>query len=191
MNEHYFDNNTHIGGWYMPVELCDKIINYFNSMKSSAVEGKSNYNQQKGVHKQVKDSLDLDIKPDYNFEPFGEYRHYLQNCLMKYIEKYPDCNDNLPFNLLTPYNIQYYPISGGFKKWHFENAGNNKRILVFMTYLNDVDDGGTEFKIQNLTTPAKKGLTVIWPAHWTHTHRGQISNTKEKYIITGWYDFKK
>ena len=58
-----------------------------------------------------------------------------------------------------------------------------------MTYLNDVENGGTEFKFQNITTPAKKGLTLIWPAGWTHVHRGQISNKKEKYIITGWYAF--
>ena len=58
-----------------------------------------------------------------------------------------------------------------------------------MTYLNDVKDGGTEFKYQNLTTPAKKGLTLIWPVYWTHTHRGQISNTQTKYITTGWFDF--
>ena len=58
-----------------------------------------------------------------------------------------------------------------------------------MTYLNSVEDGGTEFKYQNLITPAKKGLTLIWPAQWTHTHRGQISGTKEKYIVTGWFNF--
>ena len=55
-----------------------------------------------------------------------------------------------------------------------------------MTYLNDVPDGGTEFLYQNLTTKAIKGNTVIWPATWTHTHRGQISQTHEKIIITGW-----
>ena len=26
-----------------------------------------------------------------------------------------------------------------------------------------------KFKYQNLTTPAKKGLTLIWPVYWTHT----------------------
>ena len=56
-----------------------------------------------------------------------------------------------------------------------------------MTYLNNVPDGGTEFLYQKITTPAKKGLTLIWPSDWTHTHRGQISNEHEKYIATGWY----
>ena len=69
-----------------------------------------------------------------------------------------------------------------------ENSSGN-RILVFMTYLNDVDDGGTDFKYQNLTSPAKKGLTMIWPSDFTHTHKGQISHTKEKYIVTGWVGF--
>jgi hypothetical protein len=58
-----------------------------------------------------------------------------------------------------------------------------------MTYLNDVPDAGTEFKYQKITTQAKKGLTIIWPSDWTHTHKGQISDVNEKYIITGWYSF--
>jgi len=30
--------------------------------------------------------------------------------------------------------------------------------------------------------------TVIWPADFTHTHRGIVSKTQEKYIATGWYN---
>ena len=56
-----------------------------------------------------------------------------------------------------------------------------------MTYLNDVSDGGTMFKNQDLTVPAKKGLTVIWPAGFTHVHKGQVSLKQEKYIVTGWW----
>ena len=64
------------------------------------------------------------------------------------------------------------------------------RCLVYMTYLNDVNNGGTDFKFQNLTTPAKKGLTVIWPSDWTHLHKGQVSQTDTKYIITGWLNYR-
>jgi hypothetical protein len=60
-----------------------------------------------------------------------------------------------------------------------------------MTYLNDVPEGGTEFMYQKLTSPAKKGLTLIWPSDWTHAHRGQICNTHTKYIITGWFNYLK
>ena len=59
-----------------------------------------------------------------------------------------------------------------------------------MTYLNDVEDKGeTEFVLQNLKVKAEKGKTLIWPADWTHTHRGIISPTQEKYIVTGWFNF--
>ena len=59
-----------------------------------------------------------------------------------------------------------------------------------MTYLNDVRDGGeTEFFHQNLRVAARRGLTLIWPADWTHTHRGIVSPTEEKIIVTGWFSF--
>ena len=61
------------------------------------------------------------------------------------------------------------------------------RHLVFMTYLNDVkDDGQTEFYYQRLKIKPEKGLTLIWPADWTFTHRGIASNSEDKYIVTGW-----
>ena len=64
------------------------------------------------------------------------------------------------------------------------------RHLVFQTYLNTVEDGGeTEFIYQQYKCKAVKGKTLIWPADWTHSHRGIISPTEDKYIITGWYTF--
>ena len=57
-----------------------------------------------------------------------------------------------------------------------------------MTYLNTLKKGGTMFKYQKITTPATKGLTLIWPTDHTHTHKGQISN-EEKIISTGWFEF--
>ena len=80
----------------------------------------------------------------------------------------------------------------GFLKFHFENQYPklHTRHLVFMTYLNNVDKGGeTEFLYQNVKFKPKKGLTLIWPTDWTHTHRG-CPCKKTKYIITGWYGFQ-
>ena len=101
-------------------------------------------------------------------------------------------DSNAFFNICERYNLQKYPVGGGFKIWHYENdfkSINYDRCLVFMTYLNDVEDGGTSFKYQNVDMPAQKGLTVMWPAYWTHVHKGIISNTKEKYIATGWLNY--
>ena len=87
--------------------------------------------------------------------------------------------------------IQYYPPNGGYKTWHNERDiySQHQRSLVFMTYLNDVaDGGGTEFMwYPDFKVTAKKGLSLIWPTDFTHTHRGVISE-HEKYIITGWFN---
>ena len=106
-------------------------------------------------------------------------------------KRYKFCNHSDKFNITERVNLQKYPIGGGFKLFHFERMSRSsiKRYLVFMTYLNDVEDGGTEFFYQKHKTPAKKGLTLIWPSEWTHTHKGIISKKKEKIIITGWYSF--
>ena len=79
-----------------------------------------------------------------------------------------------------------------FKFYHFEKTGGKsvKRHLVFQTYLNTVEDAGeTEFFYQQYRCKAAKGKTVIWPVVWTHTHRGIVSPTEDKYIVTGWYSF--
>ena len=130
-------------------------------------------------------SLDKYNKP----KPFENYLTHLDKCLKEYVKRYEFSAKVSNFFLSKHTNLQKYNPGQGYYKWHFEDNVIGKRHLVFMTYLNDVDDGGTEFKYQNITTPAKKGLTLIWPTHWTHTHRGQVSNTKIKYITTGWFDF--
>ena len=48
---------------------------------------------------------------------------------------------------------------------------------------NDTQD---DFLDQNLTIKAEEGKIVIWPAGWTHMHRGIASPTEHKWIITGW-----
>ena len=57
-----------------------------------------------------------------------------------------------------------------------------------MIYLNDVTEGGyTEFPSQNKLFQPRTGDILIWPAFWTHPHRGITSKTQTKYIITGWH----
>ena len=61
------------------------------------------------------------------------------------------------------------------------------RVLAWMTYLNDVEDGGsTSFHHYDLDVKPEKGKTLIWPADWTHAHSGKVVNSGTKYIITGW-----
>ena len=187
----FLDNNF-IGKSYINKNICDSVIEYFEKNKQLYSQGEIHKigEKTKGVvDKNVKDSTDLKILSNYLGQPFYDYRKNLNDCLINYINKYEYCNNYPKFNVNEDYNIQKYPIGGGFKKWHFEKSSITafKRVLVFMTYLNDVEDGGTEFFYQKLSISAEKGLTLIWPADFTHTHKGIVSYTKDKYIITGWF----
>ena len=187
MKKHEFPKDSFIRGWYMPEEVCDGMVNYFNRNRHLARSGTTLENGMETVSNNNKESIDLNVQYD-NFEKgVAAYRVLLQQALDLYVKEYPEINW-LPRFDIENFNIQWYPKNGGFKRWHYERGeqANFYRVLVFMTYLNDVENGGTHFKYQNLTTPAKKGLTIIWPPDWTHTHKGQIVN-KEKIIATGWY----
>jgi len=183
---------TGMGGWYIPTNVCDDIVNVFEDNKEVHGRGKSGDEASNdfGVNLDMKDSYDISISSNHDLKPFGEYKKHLSNCLDNYIERYKHINYVNYFSITEDYNIQKYLPGGGFKKYHFENAVNEKRVLVFMTYLNDVDDGGTQFLYQDLIIPAEKGLTLIWPAGFTHTHKGVISQTQTKYIATGWYSIE-
>ena len=187
LKKHNFPKNSFIKGWYIPDDVCDNLVDYFNKNKNKTHEGISYYNGEKIVDKQTKDSIDISLGNN-NFEKgVAGYRFYLQQVLDLYVEEFPEVNRLDKFNV-EDVNVQWYPPNGGFKKWHYETGAkvNMGRVLVFMTYLKDVKKGGTHFKYQNLTTPAVKGLTIIWPPDWTHTHKGEISE-EEKIIATGWF----
>ena len=69
--------------------------------------------------------------------------------------------------------------------------------MAYMTYLEVPKKGGeTEFLHQSLRIEPVVGRTLIWPAGFTHMHRGNAPLDGEKMYITGWFhvttqDFNK
>lgn len=141
-----------------------------------------------------KESMDLTLSSEKLQETFPEYVDHLFSALEHYTKDFEATDLLYECGLVEAVNIQHYPPGGGYKAWHFEAgclpAGSlqESRQFVFMTYLNDVEDGGgTEFLyFPESKQKAEKGKTLIWPASWPWTHRGEVSPTQEKYIITGW-----
>ena len=176
------------------VSICDELIEYFNnhSRKREGTVG-----PRSDLRKEIKDSTDLTIFPDPGVNKLIDryILKELQVCLDQYREKYLySKRTQAPIGIVEPFGIQHYAPGQGYHGWHTERGTSAPpecyRHLVFMTYLNDVtDDGETEFYHQNVKIKPKKGLTLIWPVDWTFTHRGIVSKTQEKYIITGWYSY--
>ena len=126
---------------------------------------------------------------------------YIQNdfidCLVngfrKYTQEYPFL-DYLPkSNVYEGFKIQKYNPDECYSRLHCESGGCDlTRVLAWMIYLNDVTDGGeTEFPSQDKKFQPRCGDFLIWPAHFTHPHRGIVSKTQVKYIVTGWTVYTK
>jgi hypothetical protein len=96
-------------------------------------------------------------------------------------------------------NIQkYLKASGGYHHWHSEIYPQNAscetlhRALLFQFYLNDVAEGGeTEFFYQQRKVAARQGRLIIAPAGFTHSHKGHVARSGDKYIATSWILFQR
>ena len=192
LKEEKYNLDSFIGGWYIPEKICDDIIAYYDKSKFRQQSGLTSKNGEFIVDKKIKESTDIYLKAEDTL--FDEYNKYLQMCLNNYTNRYPEISKLYAWfsSGVENYSIQKYLPNQGYKWLHCERASkqSSHRCLVFMTYLNTVENGGTYFKYQNVKTKAKKGLTIIWPTDFTHVHQGIICN-KPKYILTGWYGFLK
>ena len=187
--------NNGIAGFYINKECCNNLIEYFeNSEQYQGVCGIPD-SEISGIDESTKISTDVRVPPDCRDQPIVSYLAELTKVCDKYKEIYKTCDGPVnSWGILQQWNIQKYKPNEGFFRYHCEKYGWGigiaSRHLVFMTYLNNVSDGGeTEFYNQKLLVKPETGLTLIWSADWFFTHRGITSPTQTKYITTGWYDF--
>ncbi len=95
---------------------------------------------------------------------------------------------------IGPIQVQKYDMGrGNYDYWHCEvfpeRHGTDAlhRTLFWIVYLNDVELGGhTEFFYQNRAIQPTAGRLLVAPAYFTHTHRGCVPVSGDKYIATGW-----
>ena len=189
---HVINKEDHfIAGWYINHDVCDQLIDFFESKSDIHTPGVLGINSQ--VDKTLKDSTDITINDFYHVAPVNDYFDQLSQVVDLYKGRYPWCGDQQnAWGINSGVQIQRYLPGEGYHQWHSEIDGTNNasRHLVFMTYLNDVNDAGeTHWFYQNLKLKPEKGLTVIWPPAWTHMHKGITSPTESKYIVTGWYNY--
>lgn len=176
---------------------CDLFVELFHEAKEKGLTMPGlcgQHNSDCKVVPTVKKSTDLyfsildksDIDPEkYRVKDFSEY-------IYKAIDDY--VNDTGLNNILgelefkEPLQIHHYAPGEGFYALHGDSATykTSTRVLVFILYLNDVEDGGTFFPWQDYRSKSKKGNMIIFPASYTHPHRGVVSYDEDKYILTGW-----
>lgn len=165
---------------YIDTSLCEEIIEEFNMHVSRWSDSTRNYWLVSS------DNMRRDLVERYETEVCKVISQY-RDTFFEAFEGFES------MTLEKPYNFQKYTPGNHYSTWHCENNGKKqfeKRVFAFMTYLNTVEDGGeTEFLYQKWKVTPKKGKTLVWPAYFTHTHRGLPAKNELKYIITGWVAF--
>ena len=174
-------------------------------------------NVNENICKEFVKYYDWTVKNNYNISPNVREREvggnredeaiFIGSSSMQYpsslCNQYWECLEQCVLEYLTKYTIQ---VSGelhswmfkvhkvkekqGFHAWHYENPAyaERDRFLAFMTYLQAPSEGGeTEFLFQSKRIDPVVGRTLIWPAGFTHKHRGNPPLKGEKIYITGWF----
>lgn len=179
----------------IPKEQCQEIINYFDQMRSHNLIF-SRQDLRDGEAHQKKDETVFLLEPEtmavHQTHPVLKLLvNNVYECYRNYVRKFSILQDS-KLHGISSIRLQRTEIGGGYHHWHYENNGmpEASRFLAFTVYLNDVEEGGeTEYLYQSLRIPAKQGTVVIWPAAFTHCHRGNPPLSGVKYIATGWIQF--
>ena len=177
-------------------EECQRTIDCFNRFEKGGFtvnrQTQGNKKHEKSDDQLYWSSLlsrtEMDVS---DMEPCVEFnRKFWDIAYPIYAEKYSILS-GISHHTIRLLKVQKTEIGGGYHTWHCEDdcPTNMRRIMTFILYLNYVDEGGeSEFLYYSRRVKSKEGRLILWPAGYTHTHRGNppISNTK--YIMTGWVE---
>jgi hypothetical protein len=165
---------------------CESLIDWFEKNKEFAKPGGS------GLDKTLSNlEICIHLTKENNF--FGLDKTLIK-CTEKFIKKYPETNKFIGKWYLDPLiQLACYEPKQFYTRLHCENDGNPKylnRVFAWMLFLNTIEKGGgTYFKYQNFIAKPLAGDLYIWPAGWTHFHKGIKATQQKKYILTGWYNY--
>ena len=88
------------------------------------------------------------------------------------------------------FKIHRVQPSGGYHIWHHEHDFENSlRVLAWHLTIESPKSGGdTQFLYQSMKIEPEVGKLLLWPAGFTHKHRGNPPLEGQKTYITGWFE---
>ena len=171
-------------------ELCSEFVNYFNAISSQGLTMSSmvdNATMALGIlRKDEVIGMPLGLPstcfPGNFCKPLWQS---IYDCLKIYDTKY-DIGEYLTSHDFKIHRVQ---PAGGYHVWHHEHTFKDcTRILAWHLTIEAPEEGGeTEFLNQSMRLTPKVGQLAIWPAAFTHKHRGNPPLKGQKTYITGWF----
>jgi hypothetical protein len=175
------NNFIYIEKNFFSEEDCKNIINQFNI---DLIKGSDHSGY---IYKNI---LFDNFISDKNF--LNKFNNNLTQSINEYKLLYPEINQTTSIWGLTDLRFKKFNIGKCFSGFHSEHSlSYPNRVLSIQLYLS-THDCGTEFYRDNFTIKSEIGKLAIFPAYFTHTHRGQVcKENKERFIITGYISFVK
>lgn len=188
-----------------PENFCKHLIDEFERNVSSGAG--SNRQRSEKAYKHNKDDVHMELniagqtmtpfkhryndKKIHNVSVQNMFFDGLQYCYNHYSEEYSILKtDNINGSAMK---MQRTNPGGGYHVWHSEQGTGDhaSRVLVYTLYLNTLsekDGGETEYLYQKRRIQPRASTMVLWPAAFTHVHRGNtVLGDQAKYIVTGWF----
>jgi len=177
----------------IPLDLCKEIIDIFEN-EPNKYKGVTRNGQNDKIKKTMDYSINININETsawFNVNKFlyEELSKNLKIFNNNLCEKYGKTFFNQNF-CDTCFLMQKYDKNEGVFIYHddFSMVNDMKmhRVITYLWYLNDVDEGGeTEFCGDFKIKPTA-GKLIFFPASWCYPHKGIMPLSNNKYIITGW-----
>jgi hypothetical protein len=176
-------------------QYCQSWIKHFDKVDAAGMSYSRVQGMNRPSHVTKDQAIDLVncalyANDELQVECVGFNDGFWTACYPLYAERYSVLQESDPHKIYT-IKIQKTVPGGGYHAWHFESMRrvHAGRILTFILYMNDIVDGGeTEFLYLSKRVQPKAGRLVLWPAAFTHTHRGNPPLKGSKYIMTGWVE---
>ena len=183
-------------------EYCERVVDHFNWIQKTrgygtgSIRNRQEHDRISALQKEsdmyfLETEQDL-LVMDNNVAILQEYSRITWECHHKFKEKHGILGDVAPHGISYSVKIQKYKPSQGYHAWHCDSdkIANSRRMMVSTLYLNTVEKGGeTEFLYQSMRVTPEQCTLALWPAYWTHPHRGNPPLEGEKYIMNGWLEY--
>lgn len=182
-----------------PEGYCQHLINEFERLVNSG----AGWNRQQSEKSPKHQKNDMQLALNFGAHSASDFNNRrasdiffdgLQKCYDLYTEEFSILRQGKITG--TAMKMQRTDSGGGYHIWHCEqnNGEHADRVVVYMLYLNDFEeqDGGeTEFLYQRMRLRPQANTMILWPAAFTHAHRGNtVLGERSKYIVTGWFYYE-
>jgi prolyl 4-hydroxylase len=167
----------------LPLDFCAQMIASFQQMSEHHVVRKPGWRE--GLDASAWTELDISALADDAFKGF--FYKKVDDYLAVY-------NQRLGLTIPVPASPQisamrikrYVAGTGEAFQPHFDAIYEvAHRYLVFLWYLNDVEEGGeTEFCDLGIKVPARAGRLLMFPPYWMFQHAGRPPLSGDKYFMS-------